>query len=181
MIARHMATACLIYLSLVLQSSVAAILVLYGFKPWFPGIALAACVLLHNGSTSVVWAALLGLAVDGLSAERLGLHAIMVTFSAMALLIARQEIQSMETTLTGLFVLAATFAWRGLSAIALGLLNNQSMAWYGLLISEFGSGVYTASIAMGLLGLVDLTKRGMRRRRDSTLPVLTNQWSMLTK
>lgn len=181
MIVRQMATACLIYLSLVMQSSLAVELAVYEIKPWFPGIALAACVLLLDGPASVIWAALLGLAVDGLSAERLGLHAIMVTFVATGLLMVRKEIRSMKTMLSGCFVFAGTYAWRGLSVITMGLIGRQPISIHEILILEFGSGVYTALIATSLLLVVALTKRGVQKGSEPPLPVLTNQWSMLTR
>ena len=181
MILRHMTTACLIYLSLVLQTSLASELTFFEFRPWFPGVALAACVLLHNTTSSVIWASVLGLAIDGLSAERLGLHAILATFVASGLLMARQEIRSFQTMLTGLFVFAGTVVWKSLSAVVLGLIGNQPMAIHESLISGFESAAYTSLIAVSLQLVVSLGQRVLRKRRDSVLPILTNQWSMLTR
>jgi rod shape-determining protein MreD len=181
MIARHLVIACLIYLTLVLQSSFASDLAFHGFRPWLPGIALVACVLLHDGAASLMWSSLLGLAVDSLSAERLGLNVAIATLVAMGLLITRQEIRSFGVVLTGIFVLIGTIGWRVASATTLGLLNEQTLNTPQLLMSELGSGVYTGVVTICLLSLIRGAKNCVRKRGGSSPTVLTNQWTMLTR
>jgi rod shape-determining protein MreD len=180
MMLRHMATACLIYLTLLLQTGIAVDLTMHhDCKPWFPGIALIICVLLHEGPASLVWSATLGLATDGLSGERLGFHTVIVTIVAMGLLAAKQDIRSFGTLPIIVFIFVGTFAWRTFSVTAFYLLARQSQNFLQLMQYELVGALYTALMTAVLLLFVDLVN--VRKRAGSHPPILTNRWSMLTR
>ena len=181
MIARHLLIVCLIYTSLVTQSSLAADVVLFGFRPWFPGIVLMACTLLHQGGNSLVWAALLGLSVDCLSGERLGVNVVTATLVAAGMTSLKTEVPVTGTATIVLFVFTGTIGWRVASATVHCLLANRMIDGLQILISASGSGLYTAIVTLGVLLVVQLPRFAIRSRSRSTPIALTNRWSMLTR
>ena len=181
MITRHLATACLVYLSVVMQSTIASDLTAFGAKPWFPGMALVACLLLHEGVAFLVWSALLGFFVDGLSPERFGLNIVIATFVAMGLLMAKQEIRSFGAILTGIFVLGGTIGWRIASAVTSGLLSDDPRNIGPLLTTDIEMGVYSAMLVFGMFLLLKMLKAMFIGSGRSSQTVLTNEWMMLTK
>ena len=180
MIARHLATACLIYLSLVLQSSFAANLAIYGARPWFPGIVLVMCAFRHDNTGSLLWSAVLGLAVDGVSAERAGVHVAIATLIATFLVIARQDIRSCGSLLAGAFALISTLLWRSGSTMTFSLLAAQTPDLTPMLLSIFGDSVYNALMTIGFLSLVQIARNRIRKPEKTPATILTNRWTMLT-
>ena len=180
MIARHLVTVCLIYASMVLQSSVSNDVAFGSFRPWLPGVALVACVVMHNRVAGLVWASLLGLGVDSVSADRLGVHVVLVTLVAIGLSMMQQEGRSHGAVYTGVLVLAATSLWRSLSAAIQGILADQRFDFPRVLISAFGDGVYTAVLTIVVLLFVRLLTNAIRPQKSSSTIPLTNRWSMLT-
>ena len=180
MILNHLATACVVYLALLLQTSIAFDLTLFAdYRPWFPGIALVVCVLIHDGPASLIWSAVLGLATDGLSSDRPGFHTMIVTVVAMVLLSAKHDIRSFGSILIALFVFAGTFLWQSLSVIAISLSTGQLQNLPRALRCELGNAVYTLLLIWFLLTFVGLIR--LRKRESSSIPVLNNRWSMLTR
>src|SRR5436309_3449156 len=86
MMTRHLIVACIVYLALVLQPSLSSDLALIPVRPWLPAIALVACLSLMKTQGSLVWAAVLGLCVDGQAVEQLGIHLILATLISTILL-----------------------------------------------------------------------------------------------
>lgn len=181
MMVRYLATACLIYAALVLQSTFARDLAVEGIEPWFPGIALVACVALHEGTVSLVWAALLGLMVDSLSGGRMGPHTAITTCVATILLVARQDLRTIGVILAGIFVLCGTFVWRLSALLSLAVLERRSIDPANLMITFAGEGIYTSLLTIVSLLLLKLMSLKFRERESATQPVLKNQWTMLTK
>ena len=176
---RHLLTAGLIYLSLALQSSLAGELLLSHSQPWFPGIMLVVCVILHSGSAGLMWGALLGLGMDCLSNERLGVQVILVTIVGLMLRSCTRKGATFGALLTGALIFLATLCWRGLSATTLGLLENQQFhsEWW---LKGCKDGVYSALLVTSVLLFMNLLKNGIKRREQTRRTVLTNQWSMLS-
>lgn len=181
MMARYLVTACLIYAAVVLQSTFAKGLAIQNIQPWFPGMALVACIALHEGSVSLFCAAFLGLMVDGLSGERMGPHTAIACCIATVLLMARQDLRSFGIVLSGIFVLCTTFAWKCLASIVVTLLERRAIDPGPVLISSASDGIYTALLMTSLLIIIQLVMRSLRRRPETSQPVLRNQWTMLTK
>jgi len=176
---RHLLTAGLIYLSLASQSSLAGELSLSHSQPWFPGIMLVFCVMLHPGSAGLMWGALLGLGVDCLSNERLGVQVILVTIVGLMLRSCTREGATFGSLRTGVLIFLATLCWKGLSATTLGLLENQKFhsGWW---LKACKDGVYSALLVTSVLLFMNLLKNGIKRRDQTCRTVLTNQWSMLS-
>jgi rod shape-determining protein MreD len=181
MMMSHLVTACLIYLSLVLQSCVASDIAIHSFRPWFPGLVLAACVLRHGNVAGIVWAGILGFAVDGLSAERLGVHLVVTTFVAMGLLVAREESSSYGTMLTGIFVFAGTLIWRLASMTTHATLAGRDLNVQETLSITVGDAVYSSAITVVFTMLFLRLWRVSGRGETSTSISLKNRWTMLTR
>ncbi len=177
----HLVTACLIYISLVLQSCVSCDMTFHSCRPWFPGIVLAACLLIHDEIAGVVWAGILGLVVDGLGADRMGVHLVVTTVVAAGLLLARQDTRSNGTLLLGPFVFVGTLIWRLASATTQGILDRRDFNLQESLSVAFGDGVYTAvtTVAIGLL--IRLFWQASDRHKTSNPIALKNRWSMLAR
>ena len=181
---RHLLTAGLIYLSLALQSSLAGELLLSHSQPWFPGIMLVVCVILHPGSAGLMWGALLGLGVDCLSGERLGVQVILVTIVGLMLRSCTREGATFGSLRfgslrTGTLIFLATLCWKGLSATMLGLQENQPFCsdWW---LAGCKDGVYSGVLVTSVLLFMNFLKNGIKRRDQTRRTVLTNQWSMLS-
>ena len=181
MILRHLSSFCLIYVAMVLQSCVANDCAIHSFRPWFPGIALASCVLMHHEVAGVVWAAILGLAVDGLAAEPLGVHLVVTTSVAMGLTMTRQDIRSSSTVLFGVFVLIGTFIWRFASMTTHAILSRRNLNFEDYLTTSCGDGVYSATLAVGVAMLFFVFQRALGRQETSNSIALNNRWAMLTR
>ncbi len=181
MIARHLLIVCLIYTSLVMQTSLAGEVVLFGFRPWFPGIVLMACTLLHQGGNSLVWAALLGLSVDCLSGERLGVNVVTATLVATGMISLKTEGRVTGTATIVLFVFSGSIGWRVATETINCLLANRTADGSLILISASGSGIYTAIVTLGVLLVARLPRFAVRSRSRARPIALTNRWSMLTR
>ena len=177
----HLATACLIYISLVLQSCVASDLEFQSFRPWFPGIVLAVCVVIHDDVAGVVWAGILGLAVDGLAAERLGVHLVVTTLTAVSLLMTRQETRSNLTVLLGGFVFAGTSIWKLASMTTHAILAGRDMNFQEYLTFAFGDGLYSTMMTVAVALFIRMVSQALGRRETSTSIALKNRWAMLAR
>jgi cell shape-determining protein MreD len=176
MIARQMCFACLVYLSLVLQTSLASDVALGAFQPWLPGVSLALCLMLTDATATLFWAAVLGFGVDCLSGQRLGVHVVVATVVTTGLLMFRTDRRPVGIVAFGTLVLAGTFLWRTLSVLAQGMLDRQMID--AAVISV--SGIYSALVAIGLLLVIRFIIDAMGIHRQSGAVQLANRWTMLT-
>jgi rod shape-determining protein MreD len=181
MVARHLAVATLVYLSVVVQSSLATSLSINGLVPWFPGIVLIVTILLHADVETLAWSASLGLIVDCLSAERIGTNMVITTFVSASLLFIIPDDRSLGAIMMGIYVFFGTWAWRLLSVVAQDVLENAQLDLFPILLSELGSAIYTAMIAVVTMALMTSIGRSIRKRGESSEMVLTNRWTMLTR
>ena len=181
MIIRQIATASLIYCSLVLQSTSASAIAVYQLRPWFPAMVLVACVSLHKGALGIWWAGVLGLAIDGISGERLGVHLVIATFIASLLSSALQETPSSGALLYGIFVIVATFLWRSSNAITQAWLTGQVIDPLQTMILASGDATYTAGLILILMMSGKLLHIGIVRSEPRSTFSLNNQWTMLTR
>ena len=177
----HLVTACLIYLSLVLQSYLASDLAIDSFRPWFPGIILAIGILLHTEVAGLVWAGILGLALDGLSAERLGVHLVISTVVAMALMMTRHDIHSNRSVLLGVFVFAGSLLWRFVSMTTFAMLAGRDADIQASLTIALGDGIYTTVLTTAASLLFGILQTAFGRRDTATSIRLSNRWTMLTR
>jgi hypothetical protein len=187
MMTRHLIVACIVYLALVLQPSLSSDLASIPMRPWLPGIALAACLSLIKGSGSLIWAAILGLGVDGQSVEQLGVHLILATLIATMLLTASGDLLRFHShsfsppgvIITFVGVFSATFVWRFAASVIHSHFDRHTVtldqiAWSACYVG-IGSAV-VASVAIMAVRLMASSLHG----RQATSVALDNQWNMLT-
>lgn len=179
MIARHLAIACLIYTVLAVQPGLSNDIAAIGFRPWLPGIALVACVLLTNDSASLVWAGVLGFGVDCQSLDRLGVNVVVATIVASGLMRAKSDNRPQGAISVVVLVFVGTFVWRIAGAIVHGLLDGQSFDVVQLVTFASLAAVGTSVLSLCLsIGGRLLLAAGTSQRTSARL--LNNHWSMLT-
>ncbi len=181
MIISHLATACLIYLSLVLQSCLAGELAFHSFRPWFPGIVLAIGVLLHKEIAGLVWSGIIGLAVDCLSGERLGVHLVISTFVAMGLMVSRHDIQSNRPVSLCVLVFVGSFLWRFVSMATHAVLAGRGAVFHDSLTIAFGDSIYSTVLTAAVVLLFCLSLKAFGRRETATSITFSNRWTMLNR
>ena len=177
----HLVTACLIYISLIAQSCVASDLAFHHFRPWFPGIVLAISVLLHAETAGLIWAGILGLAVDCLSGERLGVNLVISTFVAMGLMMTRHDIDSNRPVLLCVFVFAGTLLWRFVSMSTRAVLDGRDAMIHDIFTIAFGDSIYSTVLISALVLSFCLTWKAFARRETTTSITFSNRWAMLNR
>lgn len=180
MIARHLVIVCLIYAALVLQTTAASDFATAGFQPWWPGIVLVMCLVLTDGMASLLWVGLLGLAVDFQSAERPGVHLVLVTLIASGLNLIRSDRQTRGTFSIGAFVFGGTLIWRTAAPLAHAVLDHHSFVLMELVFAAICQAACSAVVMVFLLASVRLGMNALRNDSMSSVG-LDNQWSMLNE
>ena len=176
---RHLAVACLIYLALAVQPSLGSGLVFPLFRPWLPGIAVVVCVMLTDGAMSFVWPGVLGLAIDSLSGDRLGVHVIAATIVAIAIKTLQPNGWSRSIVVIGAFTLFGTFLWRSMAAMSHSYQYRYAIDLTRCLVPALIEGFSTTALLVGILLTCRLLMNAIRPRQTSSMS-LTNRWSMLT-
>lgn len=181
MMTRFAVTAALVSLALVLQSTIAPILGWEQMRPWFPGMVLVASVFLNQGTAGILWAALLGLGIDSLSSERVGVQLAIATVIASLLAAALEETPSRGTMIYSIFVIVSTFLWRSLNVLTQAWLVGELVDPMRVLILASGDASYTTAIVLFLTTAYRLVRRVIHRQESRSTFSLNNQWSMLTR
>lgn len=176
---RHLVVGCFVYGALVVQPSVSVNSGNPLLCPWIPGIALIVCGLWLDGSSSLIWSAVLGLGVDCLSGERLGFHVVGATIASVCMQLIRGRSSARGVLSIGPVAFIAITVWRVVSTVLRDVVEHAAVTSQDLarILSEcsattvlFVGTILTLRILANELGLV----------RDSTAP-LSNRWSMLTE
>ena len=122
----------------------------YG-RPFLPALVLVVIVAGCEPSLSILLAGLLGLILDGLSTERLGLHLALAAMLALAL----QLLHPMWKSRSVLGLLAMTIvtclAWRMLGTTAQALLADRKVDPHLLMTAAIQDAAWTAAIATVLI------------------------------
>lgn len=177
MIARQLIVAGLIYLALVLQTTVIGDFPDIAFRPWLPGLILVVCIRFSDDAAGLVWSAILGLGVDCLSTERLGIQLTIAVLIAVGTQQMLTDKPSMGIVTTGFLVFAATLIWRGIACVTQGILVRQPIELFDVTLSACGSGCATAGLAIALMVLGRIVLTGTRSRPTQS-PSRNNRWSM---
>jgi cell shape-determining protein MreD len=178
MIVRQLASASVIYLSLVLQPNLDEVMGQTMFRPWMPGMALVVCAWLTNGTSYLIWSALIGLTIDCLSEGRLGIHMLSATAAAV-LLLAFQFSRRRNILIIGALTFVSNFAWHAFAVITEACLSHspiQIERYTTLVISE---SVATTVVLLGTLIVGRAAARALGPYSTSSV-ALSNQWSMLS-
>ena len=175
---RHLIIACAIYLALVLQPSLPADGALTTFRPWLPAIALVVCVQMARETASLAWAGVLGLGVDSLSGDRLGIHVVVATLVATGMIAMKSDRRSRSVLQIGILTFGGTFLWLSLVTTIHQLLDHRTLALAETLVFSAKNGLSTAGLSLAALLLVRLILNAFRQQRTASV-TLGNRWSML--
>lgn len=179
MMLRHLTMATVIYVALVMQPSLPPELSVAGSRPWIPGIALVICLVLAEGSTSLIGASVLGLGVDCLSGERLGVHVMVATAVAAGVLAMKSSARFAGPVAVSTAVLAGTFAWKTTATVLYTLLGRRPIDWPNTARASLNDAIYSAIVVLFILITGRAIWASIFPERLVQFSIL-NRWSRLT-
>jgi rod shape-determining protein MreD len=120
-------------------------------RPFLPALILVVIVAASEPTLSILLAGLLGLMLDGLSTERLGVHLALAAMLALGL----QLLQSMWRSRSALGLIAMTIVtclvWRLLGPLAQAMLSDRKVDPHSLLTFAVQDSAWTAAVATVLI------------------------------
>ena len=177
---RQVFIACSIYLTVALQSSVIVGELPANCRPFLPALTLVVIALWSEGATAIVWSAVVGLLLDGLSPERLGVQMSLAAVVGWGL----QAVKSNSRSRGVVSVMAAVFVvallWRAVSPFVYGALSGRVVD----LLAVLAMAVVEASVTAVLAGVFVCGERlllGGPAVHSQSNQRLGSRWSMLTE
>ncbi len=181
MIARHVAIAAAVYGAVVVQTNPILNSVLRPMNPWLPGIVLATCLLRCDRLTCLTWSAILGLAIDCLTTERLGIDfTIAVLITGIGLVCFRDD-RPEGFLPKGLAVFCVTLIWQICRSLVHGLGRHPSLDVGELVLASGGVALVTTLLASIPLQIHQILRYANRSRTPASALSLNNRWTMLTR
>lgn len=150
---RHVGILILVYLGVVAQCSLVPQATVVG-RPFLPAFVLVIVVVSCESNLSLVWAAILGLVLDGLSTERLGIQLGLAALLAFGLQLMRPVWQSRSLLSLVSMVLLATVAWRVLAPTVQAAIADRAVDPHVLLTDAVQDAAWTAAVSAILILLV---------------------------
>ena len=175
----HLAIANLIYATLVVQPSMNSLLPDVAFRPWLPGIALAACLMFQADLSAVIWAFVLGLCVDCLSIHRLGVHTMTATSLVVCLRMTRGDDRQRGMLWFGFDTFVVTVVWLIISGSGHALLENQSLSLESQSVAAGLIAAVTTLLVTTVMIAGTILKFGLQSKAVSSI-TLVNHWTMLS-
>lgn len=133
-------------------------------RPFLPALVLVIVAAACDASLSILLAGFLGLILDGLSTEKLGVHLALAAMLALTL----QVLQPMWKSRSALGLIAMTIvtclAWRMLAPLAFAMLADRKVDPHALLTFAIQDAAWTAAVATVLI----LLARGLVGQKTST-------------
>ena len=156
---RQLSIMCLIYLSVALQSSAIVGELPTSCRPFLPALTLVAIALWSNGATAILWSACLGMLLDGLSSERLGIQMSLAAAVGWGLQVVKSNSRSrgVISVMTTVFVVA--LLWRAVSPFVYGALSGRVVDP----LTVMAMAVVEASVTAGLAALLVCGERWIGR------------------
>lgn len=177
---RQVFIACSIYLTVALQSSAMVGELPPNCRPFLPALTLVAIALWSKGATAIVWSAVLGLLLDGLSPERLGVQMSLAAAVGWGLQAIKSNSRSRGVVSVMAIVFVVALLWRVVSPFVYGALSGRVVD----LLAVLAMAVVEASVTAGLAGLFVCGERlllgGLAVQKQSNQR-LGSRWSMLTE
>lgn len=146
---RHLAILLSIYLCLVVQSSIVAELPEVG-RPFLPAFLLVMIAMLAHPAIAVIWSGLVGLLLDGLSVERLGVQVGLAAVLALGLQLMKPLWKSCHPLVMVAMCLTVAGFWRVLSPMTLAVLSGRVINPDPILNSAVCDAISTAVFASAL-------------------------------
>ena len=147
---RHVFIACSIYLTVALQSGAFVGELPPNCRPFLPALTLVAIGLWSKGSAAMLWSALLGLLLDGLSPERLGIQMSLAAALGWAVQVVRANSRSRGVVSVMAMVFVVALLWRVVSPLVYSALSGRAVDVLAILALAVVEAGVTAALA-GLL------------------------------
>ena len=138
---------CLIYLAVATQGSVVTAEGPMWCRLFLPALALVAIAFWSEGPAAIAWSACLGLLLDGLSLDRLGVQLGLATLLGCSLQIVREQRRTNGVATFIGMVFVVTFVWRAASPFVLGLLDGKTTDVSGVIAMSLVEAVATTGLA----------------------------------
>ena len=150
-VVRSFSIFCSIYLAVAVQSSVIVSEWPAGCRPFLPALVLVAIAFWSNGAAAVAWSASVGLLLDGLSLERLGVQLAWATLLGCGLQVAIANVRSSGPITWVGMVFAVAMVWRVVLPLGLGFLDGRSVDAAGVLAIAIVEAAATAGLAAAIV------------------------------
>lgn len=148
---RHIGILAMIYLGVVAQSSLVPTEILGMGRPFLPAILLVVIALACNATASIVWSGLLGLVLDGLSTERLGVQLALAALLGLGLQVMQSLWRSRSLVPLVAMSMILCVAWRTLSPMTHAVLSGRIVDPHLVLTDAVQDAAWTAAVACLLL------------------------------
>lgn len=149
-------------------------------RPFLPALTLVAIAFWSNGATAILWSSCLGLLLDGLSSERLGVQMCLAVVFGWGLQIVKLNNRSRGVISVMTIVFLVALSWRAVSPFIYGSLNGRTID----LMTALVTAVVEASITAGVAGILVIVMRlllGRSAERGPSGPGLGSHWNVLTE
>lgn len=154
---RHVGILLMIYLGLVLQTSLVPAETAGMGRPFLPAIVMVMIAVWCEATPSILWSAILGLLIDGISAEHLGIELALAALLAWGLQCLRPAWQSHSLlALVSMFMLTCV-TWRIAGPMTHAVLAGRVIDIHPVLTDAVQDSAWTAVIG----GAVILVGRGL--------------------
>ena len=167
---RHAGILSLIYLCLVVQSSLIVDLPEFG-RPFLPAVTLVLIVAWSNPAAGIFWSGFLGSVLDCISADRLGIQLGLATILALGLQLLKPLWRSRHALPLAAIALVICAFWRLLSQMTHAVLNGRTVDPHLVLKSAVRDAMSTGIVAIvifvigfGLMGNI------LRSRNEIAAP-----------
>ena len=162
---RHLGILALIYLCVVAQSSLGSTEATGLGRPFLPAALLVLIAATCHPTPSILWSGLLGLVLDALSPDRLGLQLAVAAMLGLGLQVLQPMWRSRSRLALVAMILLTSFAWRVLSPMCQAVLAGRVVDPQIVLTNAVQDAVWTGILG-GALILVgrSLFGRGTRSR-----------------
>ena len=148
---RQPAILCAIYLSIALQSSTLMTELPLQYRPFLPAIALVMIGIWVEGSLAILWSGCLGLLLDGMSSERMGLQLSLCALLACGLQLTHPRRRCVNVVSAMVIVFVLAFIWRTGSPLLIASLDGNRVDVLTVVVASVVEASVTAGFAGGLL------------------------------
>lgn len=177
---RHVGILLMIYLGLVLQTSLVPVESAGVGRPFLPAILMVLIAVGCEATSSILWSGVLGLMVDGLSTERLGIELALAAMIGLGLQWLRPLWRSNSPLALVSMILLTCAIWRIASPMAHAALTDRAIDVHLVLTDAVQDSMWTAVIG----GVVILMGRGLVGYSSRTKwinPSPGPRWQTLTR
>ncbi len=176
---RHFTIAGLIYLTIALQSGEIVGWTTVAGHPFLPALALIFIAFWCEGAAAIIWSAGVGLLLDGLSPERLGVQVALTAMIGLSLQMLKSASRSRGVMAIAAMVFLTTTVWRVLSPMTYAVLAGRVVDPVQVLVAALGDAMWTAGVAV-MFVTVSRWLLGGSSRRETSVAGRSNRWNMLT-